>query len=482
MLDFAMGLFDFGIGLGGSVLAYAIPFLFVLTLVVFIHEFGHFQVARWCGVKVEAFSIGFGRAIASWRDREGTQWKIGWLPLGGYVKFHGDESAASTPDRHALDALSDPRLRDEAASCFHFKPLWQRAAIVAAGPFANFLLAILIFGAGFMLIGEERLPARLTVVPAGSPAAEAGLAGGDLVLSIDGRRIEGMAEFDEIVSASAGRTLSIEVERQGRVLVLGAAPIYQEMEDRFGNRFKIGTLGVERLVPPIVGEVSGGLPAAEAGLRRGDVIRTIDGRTIETFRDIQAVVEVSAGKALSLGIEREGVPLTLPIVPAAREETDAAGAARTVGRIGISPLPPQDEVVFVRHDPLTAVWKGVERTVFIIDRTLSFVAGLFVGREDATQLSGPIGIAKVSGDVAQLGFLALINLAAVLSISIGLINLFPIPMLDGGHLMYYAYEAVRGRPMGERAQELGFRLGLAFVISLMVFATWNDLVKLRIFG
>lgn len=475
----ATGLLESSLALGGGLMGYIIPFLFVLTLIVFIHELGHFLVARWCGVKVEAFSIGFGRAIASWRDKHGTVWKIGWLPLGGYVRFLGDDSAASTPNRGVIHSIGT-RGRAEQEACFHLKPLWQRSAIVAAGPVANFLLAIAIFAVGFMVIGEERVTPRLEIVPANSAAAEAGLRAGDVVLTIDGRRIEGMAELDEIVGASAGRKLTLEVDRQGQIVTAVATPVSQEVEDQFGNQFKIGSLGVQPLVPAIVGEVSSGAPADAAGLKPGDVIVSIAGKPVGSFADIVSAVRPAAGKPLGFEIERAGARMSLSITPMASGQDEAGNA---IGRIGVSPQPlPRSAVEYVRHDPFTSIWKGVERTGFIVERTLAFLGGLVMGREDATQVSGPLGIAKVSGEVAQLGFLSLINLAAVLSISIGLINLFPIPMLDGGHLLYYGYEAVRGRPMGERAQELGFRLGLAFVITLMVFATWNDLVKLRIFG
>jgi regulator of sigma E protease len=385
---------EFGIGLlthlwqyGQGLLGYVIPFLFVLTLVVFFHEFGHFLVARWCGVKVEAFSIGFGRALASWTDRKGTAWKIGWLPLGGYVRFLGDEDVISRADTESLSKLE----RADKEHSFHFKPLHQRALIVAAGPIANFILAIAIFALLFMTLGEEKVPAQIQQVQAGSAAAAAGFEPGDVVTSVDGYTIESFGDIQDIVSVSAGHSLDIVVERDGKLVRLTAVPATEVVVDRFGNEHRIGRLGLLRNNNPA-------------------------------------------------------------------------------------------DITYVRYDPLSAIWRGCKRTLFIVDRTLDYVGGLFVGTEDVSQLSGPLGIAKVSGEIARLGFAALVNLAAVLSISIGLLNLFPIPMLDGGHLLYYAVEAVRGRPLGEKAQELGFRLGLALVLSLMLFATWNDLAKLQIFG
>jgi regulator of sigma E protease len=386
-MDLVVGLLTHLWQYGQGLLGYVIPFLFVLTLVVFFHELGHFLVARWCGVKVEAFSIGFGRALASWTDRKGTAWKIGWLPLGGYVRFLGDEDVVSRAGTETLSKLE----RADREHSFHFKPLYQRALIVAAGPVANFILAIVIFALLFMTLGEEMVPAQVEAVQPGSAAAAAGFKPGDVVTSVDGYRIESFGDIQEIVSVSAGDSLDIVVKRDGKLVSLEAVPTTEVVVDRFGNEHRIGRLG----------------------------------------------------------LLRENNP---------------------------------DEITYVRYDPFSAVWRGCKRTVFIVDRTLDYIGGLFVGTEDVSQLSGPLGIAKVSGEIARLGFAALVNLAAVLSISIGLLNLFPIPMLDGGHLLYYAVEAVRGRPLGEKAQELGFRLGLALVLSLMLFATWNDLAKLQIFG
>ncbi|GAK44535.1 putative membrane-associated zinc metalloprotease [Tepidicaulis marinus] len=372
-------------GASGSFLSYVVPFLFVLTLVVFFHELGHFLVGRWCGVTVETFSIGFGRELAGWTDKKGTRWKIGWLPLGGYVKFLGDSSAASTPDRESMNKL------DEAAraNTLHAKTVGQRAAVVAAGPFANFLLSIVLFAGIFMFVGQTITAARVDEVKPDSAAAEAGFQTGDIIRQIDGQRIEGFNDMQRIVSMSAGVPLSVTVERDGEPLTLTATPRATEITDRFGNEQKIGILGI--------------------------------GRNIE-----------------------------------------------------------KGEVEHVRYGPVSALWKGVEETWFVVARTGEYLGGMVMGQQDTSQLGGPLRIAQVSGQVATIGFDALINLAAILSVSIGLLNLLPIPMLDGGHLLFYAVEAVRGRPLGEQAQEIGFRIGLAFVMMLMVFATWNDLVNLRV--
>ena len=368
---------------GGGLVGYVVPFLFVLTIVVFFHELGHFMMARWCGIRVLVFSIGFGPEIAGFNDRYGTRWKISAVPLGGYVKFFGDDNAASTPDHAAVAAMSEADKKDS----FIFQPVRSRAAVVAAGPIANFVLAIAIFAGIFMTVGKQTTSARVDTVQAGSAAEVAGFKPGDLVLSINGEKIESFSDMQRVVSISAGEPLAIEVDRGGVPVALKAVPQLKEIKDNFGNVHRLGVLGISRSMAP------------------GDI------------------------------------------------KTEKAG-------------------------PIRAVVMGAQETWFVVDRTLSYITGVFAGREAADQLGGPIRIAQVSGQVATAGFAALIHLTAVLSVSIGLLNLFPIPLLDGGHLLFYVIEAIRGRPLSERAQELGFRIGLAIVVMLMIFATFNDILHL----
>lgn len=371
-----------------TLVSYIVPFLFVLTIVIFFHELGHFLTARLCGVKIDAFAVGFGRAIASWNDRHGTRWKIGWLPLGGYVSFRGDSSVASTPDRAVLEkAASDPA---EAAQLFHNKPLAQRAAVVAAGPIANFVVAILIFAMTFMVAGRQIAPPVAESVQADSPAAAAGMIAGDEIKSIDGKGIESFSDLQRIVGTSAGRALEVVVLRDGQSVTLSVTPAIREIEDRFGGKHKVGVLGITR---------SG-----------------------------------------------------------------------------------QDGVRIEHYGPVGALWEGTKQTWFVITSTLGYVRDVVVGTQGTEQLGGPLRIAQMSGEVAGISFLALLNLAAVLSVSIGLVNLFPIPILDGGHLLYYAIEGVRGRPLSARAQDVGFRVGMALVLMLMLFATWNDLIHFELFS
>lgn len=370
-------------GIGETIWGYALPFLFVLTIVVFFHELGHFLVARWCGVRVLAFSVGFGPELLGYNDKHGTRWKLSAIPLGGYVKFSGDENAASMPDRDAAASMSE----EERKTSFIGKNVWQRAAVVVAGPVANFLLAIAIFAVLFSLYGRVYSQPRVDSVQPDSAAAEAGFQPGDLIVSIDGAAIESFSDIQRIVSISADVPLQITVERDGAEVTLTAVPKRREITDQFGNVQRIGLLGLHQQSKP-------------------------EDRVVKEFSIPGALVE------------------------------------------------------------------GTKETWFVVARTAGYLAGVVTGRESADQLGGPIRVAQFSGQVATLGFAALLNLAAVLSVSIGLINLMPVPMLDGGHLMFYAFEAVMGRPLSERVQDIGFRIGIALVLMLMVFATWNDLAHL----
>ena len=380
MIEFLLHSFN---TLSHGVVGYIIPFLFVLTIVVFFHELGHFLIARWAGVKVLTFSLGFGPELAGFNDRHGTRWKISAVPLGGYVKFFGDDSEASTPASEALANMTE----EERAGSFHHKKVGPRAAIVAAGPIANFILAIVIFTALFTFFGKPSTSARVDKVEAGSAAAAAGFQVGDIVTAIDGEAIDSFSDMQRIVSTHAGDRLSFAIKRGDSIVQLQGTPELKEVKDPFGNAHRLGVLGITRATSP------------------GDV-------TTE------------------------------------------------------------------RVNPATALWLGVKETWFVVDRTLAYIGGVFTGREAADQVGGPLRIAQISGQVATIGLAALIHLAAVLSISIGLLNLFPVPLLDGGHLLFYAVEAVRGRPLSDRAQEMGFRIGLGLVLMLMVFATYNDILHL----
>lgn len=358
---------------------YVLPFLVAITIIVFVHEYGHFQVARWCGVKVEAFSIGFGREVFGWVDRHGTRWKLCWLPLGGYVRFEGDANAASMPGQEGETAARGP-------GNFHGKPIWQRAAVVAAGPFANFILAIFIFTAAYSIVG----------VPYSEP------------------------RVDEVMPDSA---------------------------------------------------------AQAAGLQTGDFIRKVDGRETKSFAAVQEIVWQQAGVPLAVVVERAGSTIELTLTPRIQELPDGFGGTLKVGLLGVRHNPTSDTPLYERYSVPEAFVKGLERTWYIIATTGRYVSKLFTGAESIDQIGGPIAMAKGAGDTASSGGLAFISFVALLSVSIGLINLFPVPMLDGGHLVFYAVEALRGKPLGPNAQEWGYRIGFSFVVMLMLIGIWNDVAR-----
>jgi len=371
--------------ISGDILTYVGAFLFVLTIVVFFHELGHFLVARYFGVRVETFAIGFGRELFGWNDSHGTRWKIGWLPLGGYVKFWGDESAASTPDNTQLEQMT----ASERSVSFHHKPVSNRIAVVAAGPVANFILGILVFAALFMIMGRTTILARVDQVQPGSAAEEAGFLPGDVVLAIDDKKIESFSDLQRQVMLSSGETLVVLIEREDQQLSLSVVPRVEEFTDAFGNVQRRGLIGLVRANNP----------------------------------EDQVVEYVGPLRALSL---------------------------------------------------------GVQETYFIVDQTFVYLGRMIMGKESTEQLGGPLRIAQMSGQVAQVSLSALIHLMAVLSVSIGLLNLFPVPMLDGGHLVFYGIEAVWRRPVSSRILDFSYRIGFAAITTLIVFVTWNDLVNLQV--
>jgi len=360
-------------------LSYVLPFLVVLTVIVFVHEMGHYLVARWNGIAIQTFSIGFGPELVGWDDRHGTRWKISAIPLGGYVRFVGDMNAASVPDPDAVENL-DPEL---APRLFANKNVWQRISVVVAGPLANVILTFVILYALLLGYGRYTIPPVITGVTAGSVAEQAGLEPGDTIVSVDGYVVRGFEDFQRFVATSPARQVSLSIERNGAPQTLSLTPEAVEVQDRFGNNQRIGRIGVSRDV----------------------------------------------------------------------DDTD---------------------VTLYRPGAVEALGMTVEEIRFIVQRTGAFLGDFFVGRGDVEQLGGPVKVAKVSGEVATLGVVALINLTALLSLNIGIFNLLPVPMLDGGHLMYYLIEAVRRKPLSMKVQEIGFRFGFALVLALTVFTLFND--------
>ncbi|WP_028034979.1 RIP metalloprotease RseP [Chelativorans sp. J32] len=367
-------------GFGSFLLGTIVPFLFVLTIVVFVHEMGHYLVGRWCGIGVKAFSIGFGPELAGFTDRRGTRWKLSAIPLGGYVKFVGDVGATSSPDADAIEKLSP----EERRVAFHLQPVWKRAATVFAGPFFNFILTAVVFSVMFALFGRY-------------------------------------------------------------------------------------------VADPVVAEVQPGSPAAVAGIHPGDRFVSINGISVETFGDVQRIVSGRAGDPLTFVLERDGRQVSVTATPKLTEQKDALDNPVKIGVIGVINNQELGQPRVVEYGPVEAVGAGIEETMSAIARTGQFLKRFVEGREDRCQLGGPVKIADMAGKAASRGFEWLIQLAALLSVGIGILNLLPIPPLDGGHLLFYGIEAVLRRPVSEQVAEAVYRAGMLMVLIFMGFVFWNDL-------
>lgn len=356
---------------------YAVPFLIVLTILVFVHELGHYLVARLCGVRIEVFSIGFGPELFGWTDRVGTRWKVSAVPLGGYVKMFGERD---------LDEDGRELTAHERDVAFHLKPLPQRTAVVFAGPAANFIFAAVVLMGLFITVGEP-------------------------------------------------------------------------------------------FTPPVVGTVQANSAAALGGIEPDDRFVNIAGEPVERFEEVQKIIRDNPGVPLPITVSRGGAEVDLRVTPGIREETDNFGVERRFGFLGVT----GGQREFVRHGVVTAAGRAVVATYTLTAMTLEAVGEIIAGTRSSKELGGPLRIAQISGEASQVGLLSIVWILIVLSINLGLINLFPIPVLDGGHLLFYAAEAIRGKPLGPKAQAIGFQIGLALVVALMIFATWNDLAHFDVF-
>lgn len=437
-----------------------LAFAVVLGILVTFHEYGHYWVARRCGVHVERFSVGFGKVLMRRTDRNGTEWALSAIPLGGYVKFRddplpGDSSAA-------------------ARSAFNQQPLRNRAAIVAAGPAANLLLAVILYALlGFA--GTQQPAAVLGEPAAGTPAAIAGFQAGDRITAINGKPVESWSEarWQLMDAFAAGGSVDVDVQTRQEIarvrhLVLPPSAVDPDAADPMAEA------GLALLAPrPMVRDLVEGGAGQAAGLRPGDVILSIGAAQEPTAAGVVAEVQASAGRPLPLSIERDGVIINTQIVP--EVSTDSEG--REIGRIGVM-LGGDLAMVTVKHGPLDSIWKGMERTADTVVLSLKMMGRMILGDISLRNVSGPVTIADYAGQTARIGLAAYIGFMALISVSIGVLNLLPIPMLDGGHLLYYAIEAVRGRPLPDSWLLMGQRIGLGLLAALMSLAFFNDFTRL----
>ncbi|MFZ5653029.1 MAG: sigma E protease regulator RseP [Pseudomonadota bacterium] len=449
-----------------GVMQQAFYFVLVLGILITFHEFGHFWVARRCGVRVLRFSIGFGPAVVRWRDRRDTEFVIALLPLGGYVKML-DEREGAVPTEDLRQA-------------FNRRPVAQRIAIVAAGPLANFLLAILAYWLVFVHGLEGVAPVVAEVAP-GSVAEAAGLRPGQEILAVDGGRTPTVQMLGERLVRRLGDsgTIAFRVQAADSDLAqeLSATLRHWDLDPDLPD--PIGALGLKLYRPPvpaIAAAVEPGGPAALAGMQPGDRVLAADGQPIADWDAWVGYVRARPGQQIAVEVERQGRTLVLAITPQA-----VAEGAATHGRVGMAAAGvewPERYRREVRFGPLQALGRGVAATWDNGAMILDSLGKMITGDISVRHLSGPITIAKVAGASAQYGLVPLLQFLALLSVSLGVLNLLPIPVLDGGHLLYYGIEAVRGKPLSEHIQELGFRIGLSLVIGLMLLALYNDVSRL----
>lgn len=442
---------------------YGGTFVLVLSILVFVHEWGHYIVARMCGVRVEVFSIGFGKEIFGWNDKNQTRWKVSLIPLGGYVKMFGDTDMSSSGH---VDGVKDkdgaelrPFTEDEKQVAFYTKPVWKRALIVFAGPGINFLFAILLLFGLYSIYGQPVTLPQSSGVIIGSAADKAGFKPHDNVLSINGEKIHRFEDIRRIVTVALDTPLKFEVERDGKVVELSAIPKKETMEDRFGFSHSRGMLG-------IVG------PGSALNI---DSIVAVNGKKVSTADQRRAALLSVMGKQVTISLDRgEQVDKFLIKPIAANNDALKDSNSNEYNALVIS----LSDEKYVKQGVLRSFQASVVETWAVAGSTLTALGQMVTGTRSAKELGGIIRIGAIAGDMAKAGLVAVITFTALLSINLGLINLFPIPMLDGGHLVFYGLEAIKGKPVSEKVQEYAFRLGFALLVGIMIFANLNDIIQL----
>jgi regulator of sigma E protease len=443
-------------------------FILVLTLLVFVHEFGHYWVARRFGIHAEVFSIGFGPELFGWTDRRGTRWKISAIPLGGYVKFLGDNDATSaTPSGEPLSV-------EQGKHAFFNQPLHARAAVVLGGPAANLVFAFLLLTAVFLFAGEPYSP-PIVAVQTDGPAAKAGLQTGDEIVRLGDKQINRYEDIQESQFLYLAKPMAVDYRRGDQVLHGFIQPQFCERVDRYNNTLRFGELGMDQFIRPSVGGFTKDSPAEAAGLKVGDRLLQIDGKPVEFFSRIPELIGNRAGQPVEVKFERDGQQQEATVVPAVDKAADCSGKEHTIGRLRIKPV----NVTEVRHlGPIGAMDAGVRHVLNMTSMFYTSMGQILTATRPVDELGGPIRIAKAAGEASYGGWTGILNLVIALSVVLGVFNLLPVPMLDGGHLAMFLYEAVRGKPLSLRAQELGLKVGFALVIGVALIATFNDIKML----
>lgn len=455
-------IFDLFQLIASNIWLYGGTFLLVLSVLVFVHEWGHYIVARWCGVKVETFSIGFGKELFGWTDKKGTRWKVSLIPLGGYVKMFGDTDPASAGHTDQVEENGKKRAftAAEKAEAFYYKPVWKRAAVVFAGPAINFLFAIVLLFGLYSFYGQPVTPPIASAVLTGSAADKAGIKPHDKIVAIDGEKVRRFEDIRRIVTVALDTPLEFQILRGQKEVTITATPERKELKDRFGFSHSRGMLGI-------------------IGPSNGIAIENIVSVAGRKTKDVDTARKALLGKmdrTLTIKLKGSEDADTLIIHPLSSVNEDLRNPESDKFEVLVVAETVEKEIL--KHGPINGIQAAAGETWKITGATLKALGQIFTGTRSAKELGGIIRIGAIAGDMAKSGLLALITFTALLSINLGLINLFPIPMLDGGHLVFYALEAIKGQPISERFQEYAFRFGFVILIGIMFFANLNDIVQL----
>jgi regulator of sigma E protease len=446
-----------------------VSFVVVLGILIIVHELGHFFMARLCGVGVERFSVGFGPVLWRFRGRE-TEYCLSLIPMGGYVKMMGDDE---NPLEGGKAGTADP------AKAFNNKPLFARFLIVFAGPAMNFILAVLIAAAMFMLIGRPVAPAEVGRVTEGGPAAQAGLRTGDRIAAVDGKAVQYWEDLARVVQTAEGRLLAVTVQgRDGSQRTVSLTPVQAKRKDLFGDDQTVWEIGASPYLPAGIGDVISGDPADQAGLKAGDVVVALEGQPVMSWDELAEKIHQRAGQPTRIEVKRGTESLTITVTPKKGKVPGPDGKETEVGLVGIRP---GGATTMVRSNPLSAMWEGLAWSTDVTVKTAVGLYKIVVGQLDRSNIGGPIQIAKTAGEQARQGIVSLALFTAVISINLFLLNLLPVPMLDGGHLLFFAFEAVLGRPLSVRKREVAQQVGFALLMLLMVFAFYNDFKRIGLF-